>query len=144
MACSRPGVPGVAARHRPHAGCNFDHKRFALVEPHLKKKGPEVCLRAVAGIAFDHFSTPRKNGSVRHFDEWERVFKDAGQVEERANSAPKDWRAREPFCVALVSLRAVAEGEGCRIRSIRLGSGRRSLAARFGCSGWRRRRGSRA
>jgi hypothetical protein len=87
-----------------HTRCNFDHKRFALVEPHLKKKGPEVCLRAVAGIAFDHFSTPRKNGSLRHFDEWERVFKDAGQVEERANSAPKDWRVREPFCVALVSL----------------------------------------
>jgi hypothetical protein len=35
----------------------------------------------------------------------ERCFKDAREVEERANAAPRDWREREPFAQALDSIK---------------------------------------
>ena len=97
-----------------HTETCFDHKRFALVEPFLKNRSTasNVCLRAVAGHAFDHFTAERKNGTVRRFDEWERLFKDAGQVEERANRAPADWRTREPFPRALEALEPWLKGNG--------------------------------
>jgi hypothetical protein len=68
--------------------------RFWAIEPFLVKKeyGLEVCLRAVVGIAYDHYSVKRRNGSWRRFNEWERVFKDTASFEERANAAPKMWR----------------------------------------------------
>jgi hypothetical protein len=94
-----------------HTRSVFNADRFFLIQPFLKNEkeyGPEICLRAVAGIAYDCFSVKRKNGSIRKFDEWERVFKDAAQLEERANAAPKDWREREPFAQAL------GERRGCR------------------------------
>jgi hypothetical protein len=77
-----------------HTRSAFTADRFFLVEPFLKRKeyGPVVCVRAVAGIAFDHFSAKRRNGSVRRFDEWERCFADAKQLEERASAAPRGWR----------------------------------------------------
>jgi hypothetical protein len=77
--------------------------RFWLIEPFLRKKeyGLETCLRGVAGIAWDHYSTPRKNGTIRHFNEWERLFKDAGSLEERANAAPKRWREAVMFAEVL-------------------------------------------
>jgi hypothetical protein len=86
----------------------FNADRFFLIQPFLKNTkqyGPEICLRAVAGIAYDCFSVKRKNGTIRRFDEFERAFKDAASVEERANAAPKDWREREPFAAALDSIR---------------------------------------
>jgi hypothetical protein len=86
----------------------FNADRFFLIQPFLKNTkqyGPEICLRAVAGIAYDCFSVKRKNGTIRKFDEFERAFKDAASVEERANAAPKDWREREPFAAALDSIR---------------------------------------
>jgi hypothetical protein len=86
----------------------FNGDRFFLIQPYLKntkKYGSEFCMRAVAGIAYDHFHTRRRNGSRKRFDEWERCFKDAREVEERANAAPKDWREREPFAQALDSIK---------------------------------------
>jgi hypothetical protein len=82
---------------------DFNAERFFLVERFLKSKkyGPEYCLRAVAGIAYDHFPTRRRNGSVKRYDEWERVFKNAKEIEERFAAAPRDWREREPFALAL-------------------------------------------
>ena len=77
--------------------------RFWVIEPYLRKKeyGLDTCLRGIAGIAFDHFSVQRKNGSVRHFDEFERVFADAKSLEERANAAPKGWRDQPHFAEVL-------------------------------------------
>ena len=77
-----------------HPRCGWTVERFELVERFLRneKYGREMCLRAVAGIAFDHFQGTRKNGTTIHYDEWERCFKDAGQVERFANCAPRDWR----------------------------------------------------
>jgi hypothetical protein len=66
--------------------------RFWAVEPFLRKYGLEQCLRAVAGMAFDHFSVTRKNGTIRRFDEWGRIFSTTDEFEERANRAPKGWR----------------------------------------------------
>jgi hypothetical protein len=91
-----------------HTRSVFNADRFFLIQPFLKNTkqyGPEICLRAVAGIAYDCFSVKRKNGTIRKFDEFERAFKDAASVEERANAAPKDWREREPFAAALDSIR---------------------------------------
>lgn len=87
-------VFGVWRKATNHPRAVWTADRFWVVEPFLRKPeyGLETCLRGVAGIAFDHFSTPRKNGSIRRFDEFERVFKDAGSLEERANAAPKGWR----------------------------------------------------
>jgi hypothetical protein len=93
-----------------HTRSTFNAERFFLIQPFLKNTkqyGAEICLRAVAGIAYDCFSVKRKNGSVRKFDEWERVFKDARELEERANAAPKDWREREPFAQALDSIKVL-------------------------------------
>jgi hypothetical protein len=86
---------------------DFNAERFFLVERFLKNKkyGPEYCLRAVAGIAYDHFPTRRRNGSVKRYDEWERVFKNAKEIEERFAAAPRDWREREPFAQALDSIK---------------------------------------
>jgi hypothetical protein len=89
------------ATNHPRAVWTAD--RFWVIEPFLKKKeyGLAVCLRGVAGIAFDHFSVRRKNGTVRHFDEFERVFADAKSLEERANAAPKGWRGDPIFAEVL-------------------------------------------
>jgi hypothetical protein len=86
-----------------HPRSEWTADRFWTIEPFLRnrKYGLEVCLRGVAGIAFDHYSTPRKNGSIRRFDEWERVFKSAGDLEERANAAPKGWREDPVFASVL-------------------------------------------
>jgi hypothetical protein len=91
-----------------HTRSVFNAERFFLIQPFLrntKQYGPEICLRAVAGIAYDCFSVKRKNGSIRKFDEWERAFGSAKEVEERANAAPRDWREREPFAQALDSIK---------------------------------------
>jgi hypothetical protein len=90
-----------------HTRSVFNAERFFLIQPFLKNTkqyGPEICLRAVAGIAYDCFSVKRKNGTIRRFDEWERCFAGAKEVEERANAAPVDWRVREPFAQALDSI----------------------------------------
>jgi hypothetical protein len=91
-----------------HTRSSFNADRFFLIQPFLKNTkqyGPEICLRAVAGIAYDCFSVKRKNGTIRRFDEWERCFAGAKEVEERANAAPRDWREREPFAQVLDSIK---------------------------------------
>lgn len=77
-----------------HTRSEWDGTRFWMIEPYLRnsKYGVDVCLRAVAGIAYDHFSVKRKNGTIRHFDEWHRIFLSADALEERASAAPKGWR----------------------------------------------------
>jgi hypothetical protein len=94
-----------------HTRSTFNADRFFLIQPFLKNTkeyGAEICLRAVAGISFDAYRVKRKNGSWRVFDEWERCFKDAREVEERANAAPKDWKTREPFAHTLDSLKVLS------------------------------------
>lgn len=48
-----------------------------------------LCARAIAGAGFDAFSVQRRNGSVKRFDEWERIY--GKGFEEFCNRAPRDW-----------------------------------------------------
>jgi hypothetical protein len=93
IACDHPraGWPGKGA------------DRFWDIEPFLcePKYGLDACLRAVAGMAFDHFSVKRKNGTIKHYDEWGRIFKTTDDFEERANRAPKGWREQSPYAEVL-------------------------------------------
>lgn len=97
---------------------DFTADRFFLVEPFLSRRnyGPEICVRAVAGIAFDHFSVKRKNGTVRRFDEWERCFEKAAQVEERANAAPAGWREIPAVKDALESIATLMEARAAQAK----------------------------
>lgn len=97
--------------------CGWNADRFFLIEPYLTRKdyGPTICVRAVAGITFDCFKVKRKNGTTRFFDEWERCFADAKQVEERASSAPAGWRELPAVAEALESIAGLvrpAKGTG--------------------------------
>jgi len=97
----------IAAKHHPlygdgelafrhwKAACNhkrspFTSDRFWLVLPFLenKKYGLKLVLRAIEGAEHDAFEVTRRNGSIRRFDEWERIFKNAGSFEEFCNKAP--------------------------------------------------------
>jgi hypothetical protein len=65
---------------------------FELVAPHLRKHGEALCMVAIAGVAFDHFSTVRKNGTKKRYDDWEFVFRDRKNFEECVNRCPKERR----------------------------------------------------
>jgi hypothetical protein len=54
----------------------------------------EQCKLAVDGLAFDHFSKPRKNGSVQVFDDVELAFRDGKHFEEFVKKAPKPVKPR--------------------------------------------------
>jgi hypothetical protein len=74
-----------------HPNSQFTADRFWLIEPFLEnpKYGLGICMRAVEGAAYDCWEVKRKNGSTKRFDEWERIFKNTGSVEEYANRAPR-------------------------------------------------------
>lgn len=44
---------------------------------------------AIDGCAFDHYSKPRKNGSVQHFDDLEFICRDGKNFEECMRRAPR-------------------------------------------------------
>lgn len=75
-----------------HPKSEWTVERFELAAPLLKKYGEEMCLRAIAGIAFDPFVTVRKNGTRKRHDGWHLIFKGADKFEEYCNRAPVDWR----------------------------------------------------
>lgn len=86
----------------------FRADRFFLIEPFLRggeaddlslEPGPpanpfEECVAAVVGRAFNHFTDRRPNGTTKHFNEWERIFKNSGEFEDSQARRPKDWRER--------------------------------------------------
>jgi hypothetical protein len=97
-----------AAKHHEHYGeveiafrewqrlCNHSRSpytadRFWLALPYYEnpKYGLKMMIRAVKGAAYDPFTVTRKNGSKKRFDEWERIFKDAGSFEDFCNRAPR-------------------------------------------------------
>lgn len=90
-----------------HGRSPWTEDRFWQIEPFLSnpKYGPDLCLRAVAGIAFDHYVSSRKNGTAIHYDEWSRCFKDADHVERFANAAPQGWRDDPVFARTLAELK---------------------------------------
>ena len=85
----------LAFKHWQYA-CNhkrspFTSARFFLVLPFLEnqKYGLKLVNRAIEGAAHDAFEVTRRNGSRKRFDEWERIFKNAGSFEEFCNKAPR-------------------------------------------------------
>jgi hypothetical protein len=84
----------LAFRHWK-AACNherspFTSDRFWLVLPYLEnpKYGLKMVMRAIEGAEHEAFEVTRRNGSTKRFDEWERIFKNAGSFEEFCNRAP--------------------------------------------------------
>lgn len=72
-----------------HPRCQWTHERFFLIEPFLKRYDDAMIERAIAGHCFDPFITRRKNGTQRHHNGWELLWKDQGHFEEACNKAPK-------------------------------------------------------
>jgi hypothetical protein len=96
-----------------HPRARWSHDRFWLVQPFLEsdqwgkslKARLALCRLAVEGAAFDAFQVRRKNGAMKRFDEWERIFASSGSLEEFVKRAPEGARVR---CAA------IREAEGHR------------------------------
>lgn len=71
-----------------HPRAGWDADRFEQVRPYLKQHGLAMCERAIAGAAFDAFTTTRKNGSKKKHDGWELIHRNADKWEEFACRAP--------------------------------------------------------
>lgn len=74
-----------------HQRSRWSADRFWLIEPLLREYGMETCVRAIAGAAYEPWTYERKNGSSKRCDEWERVFANAGRLEDFANRAPRGF-----------------------------------------------------
>lgn len=72
-----------------HLKTRFDWQRFELVRPFLESDGGRECCIAVLGAVFDCFTTTRKNGTVKRFDDWELLFRDRGKFDEFRARAPQ-------------------------------------------------------
>ncbi len=83
--------------HHPRA--HWTPERFWQAEPFLTggRFGKTVeervvwIRRAMAGIAFDAFTTPRKNGTVKVHNDWELLFRTEDKFREWVAKAPKGW-----------------------------------------------------
>jgi hypothetical protein len=75
-----------------HPRAAWSAERFDVVLPFLRREdqGPELCLRAIDGAAFDCWTTVRRNGSTKRHDGWETVFTSA-KFEDFCNRAPRGW-----------------------------------------------------
>jgi hypothetical protein len=73
-----------------HTRSKWSPDRFKVAQPFLKKDGYDLCLLAIQGAAFDPFTKPRANGTMKRFDDWELVFRDRYKFEEFCNRAPKE------------------------------------------------------
>lgn len=80
-------------RHCGHPRSKFNAERFWLMLPFYEEDGPEVMRRSIDGAAFDPFTTPRKNGTTKRFDDVELIFRNRGKFEEFANRAPRNVQA---------------------------------------------------
>jgi hypothetical protein len=99
-----------------HPKAKWTEDRFWLLEPFiaLPRYGDTLearvilCCRAIKGAQHDAWSTTRKNGTVRRFDEWDRVYGSAGQFEEFVNKAPRGWApVLSPSLQSLIAVCAV-------------------------------------
>lgn len=72
-----------------HPASEFGPDRFFLIEPYLRKYGPDLCKRAIDGAAFDPFITKRANGSPKRHDGLDLIFRSAEKFEEFCNRAPR-------------------------------------------------------
>jgi hypothetical protein len=95
-------VFGYWKRTCNHPRARWSHDRFWLVVPFLEhekwgktlKARIALCLLAIAGAKHDAWTVTRKNGSVKRFDEFDRIFATTGSFEEFCKRAPDDAKAR--------------------------------------------------
>lgn len=73
-----------------HPRAKWSTDRFKDAQPFLKADGYDLCLLAIKGAAFDPYTKPRENGTLKRFDDWELIFKSRGKFEEFCNRAPKE------------------------------------------------------
>jgi hypothetical protein len=76
-----------------HPRAKWSADRFFVVEPFLRQDGFEMCLRAIAGAAFDPWRSkqPRRNGTHERFDDFGTIFKSRKTFEAMCNRAPRGW-----------------------------------------------------
>lgn len=82
-----------------HPRSPWTEDRFWQIEPYLTggrygkclEDRVRLCARAIAGAGFDAFEKKRRNGTVKRFDEFNRVFGAADQFEDFCNRAPVGW-----------------------------------------------------
>jgi hypothetical protein len=85
-----------------HPRARWSHDRFWLIEPFLVgdkwgktlKARVALSLLAIDGAKHDAWTVTRKNGSIKRFDEFDRIFATTGSFEEFCKRAPADARAR--------------------------------------------------
>ena len=82
----------VWQRATGHTRSRFTAARFREALPYLTEYEDEVIERAIMGLAFDPFTSRRKNGTVQRHDGWHLLWKESTSVEEYANKAPLDWK----------------------------------------------------
>ena len=64
-------------------------ERFMLCESFLKRFDDAMIQRAIDGHCYDPFTTKRKNGTTKIFNDWDLLFRDDPHFEEAANKSPK-------------------------------------------------------
>ncbi len=72
-----------------HPKSKFGLDVFKQVLPFLKSDGIELCMMAVEGIAFQHHKDVRLNGTDKHYDSWELLFRNRAKFEEFACRSPR-------------------------------------------------------
>ena len=73
-----------------HPRASLDVTDFEQAERFVRKHGEELCRRAIRGIAYDHWTSTRKNGSTKRHDTWEFIFRSNTNFMECVNRAPRE------------------------------------------------------
>lgn len=74
-----------------HKRSKWKEDRFWLLLPRLQTFGSENCAAAIAGIAYQHYTEQRKNGSTEHYDSWDCCFGSTEKTEKYIKRRPKNW-----------------------------------------------------
>lgn len=73
-----------------HPNSEWTTDRFWQALPMLTKYGEPMCTAAIEGCAHDHYTTTRRNGTIKHHDGWDLIFRSADKFEEFVNRCPRE------------------------------------------------------
>lgn len=82
----------VWKRETGHVRSKWTTERFKRAIPFLAEYDDEIWVRAICGLAFDHYTTDRANGTKQKHDGWDVLLKSTDKFEEYANRSPLTWR----------------------------------------------------
>jgi hypothetical protein len=71
-----------------HTKAQWTADRFRESERFIRLYGEEVVRVAIHGIHHDHYVSQRRNGTSRHHDGWQVLFRDTARFEEAVAAAP--------------------------------------------------------